>query len=216
MSKRNLLLVSAVLICAIFLTAKQFFLSTHERDLFLDLKTVDARELHAPAPGKAYAFHRRSREWVQNELCQQQGVGLAPEQTVLFVGSNAAGQNYNDALEVVLGEGLQSVLQAQNVRVEWATRLTRHERTGARFPESCLAEVQKMINDSRYAVFVVETVYHAQTEPRTPLMVRFKPDPFVMEVCDEACASKQIDLLHLLDASFVTRIKDAFVSIRMG
>ncbi|WP_164659786.1 hypothetical protein [Tropicibacter sp. Alg240-R139] len=216
MNKRNLLLLTTVLTCAALLTAKQFFLSTHDADLFLDLKTVDAHELHAPAPGKAYAFHKRSEEWVQNELCQQQGVGLAPEQKVSFIGSNAAGLNYNEALEVVLGEGLQSVLRAKNVQVEWATFLLRHERSGAHFPENCVAEVEKMANDSRYAVFVVETVYLAEAVPQMPLMVRFKPVPVVFEICDTACDEEQIDLRTLLDASFVTRIKDAFVSIRTG
>jgi len=216
MTKRNLFLAAAVLACAIFLTARQFFLSTHDADLFLDLKTVDAQELHAPAPGKAYAFHRRSREWMQIELCQQQGVGLAPEQQVLFVGSNAAGQSYNEALEAVLGESLLPVLKARDVTVEWAMHLLRHERSGAKFPDSCLPDVLNMVTDQRYAVFVVETVYHAASDPDKPLMVRFKPDPFVIDVCDDLCAQTQMTLLDLLDASFVTRIKDAFVSIRTG
>lgn len=216
MNKRNLYLSIAILLCVVLLMAKQFFLSTHDTDLFLDLKTVGARELHAPAPGKAYAFHRRSSEWVQTELCQQQGVGLAPEQKVLFVGSNAAGQNYNEVFAVVLGENLPPVILAQNVQVEWETSLRRYERSGARFPDSCIAEVKKMADDSRYAVFVVETVYHAKDDPQTPLMVRFKPDPVVFDVCDDACADRQIDLRRLLDASFVTRIKDAFVSVRTG
>jgi hypothetical protein len=78
MWKRYVFLAVAVIACSGFIITRQQFLSTHDADLFLDMKTVDAKELHSPAPGKAYAFHEQSRTWEQTELCRQVGVDVTP------------------------------------------------------------------------------------------------------------------------------------------
>lgn len=213
--KINLKLMGIVVVVAgvVYAASERLFLDVDFDDVRFGKEAIDARRLHLPQPGDAYAYDHQIGDFKPTKICSlKQSEGELVTSREKLVVSNVWGSGINDALAYlggVFGESVLELLKVDSARVEQSlAKLHFESEQKTSFSVECLDLVIKEVVKPNTTVFLVDTVYalHKPDTEGAAIMVLLDFRPVMTEGCEANCV-KPVPVYKLLQANWFTRFK---------